>query len=363
MFEPSFEFVFPAIRGIQAGSQYYVSMCPLKLLPRIFRFDDEDLSPELRAQRTLNVGRIPVMADYIVRNRDSYVFSAITASIDGDVRFEPMGTSGEASRIGALRIGLDAQFIINDGQHRRAAIEAALKEDPSLADESISVVFFLDQGLARSQQMFTDLNQNQVKASKSLAIAYDQRDKSAAVARAVASKSKAFKGIVDMEQNKLGKRSRKLFTLSAIHQATHALFSNWESIDINKATREACRFWNEVDNVIPEWKLVRLSKLTAGEVREDFIHSHAVTLHALGLVGKTLLEKNYDLKQSLSGLLTLDWLRQNAEIWEGRALIAGRIQKTSNTTLLTATLIKQHLDLPLSEGEEQAEYLFRKGKA
>lgn len=53
MFEPSFEFVFPAIRGIQAGSEYYVSMCPLKLLPRIFRFDDEDLSPELRAQRTL----------------------------------------------------------------------------------------------------------------------------------------------------------------------------------------------------------------------------------------------------------------------------------------------------------------------
>jgi len=363
MLDPSFEFVFPAIRGIQAGAEYYVSMCPLKLLPRIFRFDDEDLSPELRAQRTLNTARIPAMTDYIVRNRDSYVFSAITASIDGDVRFEPMGNSGEASRIGALRIGLDAQFIINDGQHRRAAIEAALKEDPTLADESISVVFFLDEGLARSQQMFTELNQNQVKASKSLAIAYDQRDKSATVARAVVSKSKAFKGIVDMEQNKLGKRSRKLFTLSAIHQATLAMFPDWEQLDSIRATREACRFWNEIDNLIPEWKLVRSSKLTAGEVREDFVHSHAVALHALGHVGRVLLEQGSDLKQSLAKLVTLDWSRQNAEQWEGRAMIGGRIQKTSNTTLLTANLIKQHLGLPLTEAEKQAETLSRKGKA
>lgn len=363
MIEPSFEFVFPAIRGIQADSEYYVSMCPLKLLPRIFRFDEDDLSPELRAQRTLNTARVPTIANYILKYRDSYVFSAITASVDGNVRFEPMGNSGESSRIGALRIGLDAQFVINDGQHRRAAIEAALKEDPSLAEESISVVFFLDRGLSRSQQMFNDLNQNQVKASKSLRVAYDQRDKSAAVARAVAAKSKAFKGIVDLEQNKLGKRSRKLFTLSSIHQATQELFADWEQLDSHKAIRDACRFWNEVDLLIPEWKLVRGSKLTAGEVREDFVHSHAVALHALGHVGKALLEQGCDLKQTLAGLATLDWSRQNGEQWEGRALIGGRIHKTTNTMLLTANFIKLHLGLPLTESEQHAENLFRKGKA
>lgn len=303
------------------------------------------------------------MTDYIVQNRTSYVFSAITASIDGEVHFEPMGHSGEASRIGALRIGLDAQFIINDGQHRRAAIEAALKEDPTLGDESISVVFFLDKGLARSQQMFADLNQNQVKASKSLAIAYDQRDKSSIVARAVANQSKAFKGIVDMEQNKLGRRSRKLFTLSAVHQATQALFKNWDNIDITKATRDACEFWNAVDIAIPEWKRVRDSQLTAGEVREDFVHSHAVALHALGLVGSSLFANKKNIKASLTKLSTLDWSRKNAEQWEGRALIGGRVQKTSNTTLLSANSIKAHLGIPLTDAEKHAESLFRKGKA
>jgi DNA sulfur modification protein DndB len=363
MIEPAFEYIFPAIRGVQAGTEYYVSMCPLKLLPRIFRFDDDDLSPELRAQRTLNISRIPEITHYIVENRHSYVFSAITASIDGEVRFDPMGQSAETSRIGALHIDLDAQFIINDGQHRRAAIEAALKEDPTLGDESISVVFFLDQGLARSQQMFTDLNLHQIKASKSMSLTYDHRDKGAAIARGVAAKSKAFKNIVDMEQNKLGKRSRKLFTLSAIHMATLALFKDWQSMDTNQAIKIACQFWNEVDALIPEWRLVRSSKLTSGEVREDFVHSHAVTLHALGSVGRALLEQGLDVKQTLAPLSTLDWSRQNGENWEGRALIAGRIQKTSNTTLLTANFIKQRLGIALSATEEQAEISFRKGKS
>ncbi len=47
----TFEYIFPAIRGIQAGREYYVSMCPLRVIPRIFLFDEDELKPELRAQR------------------------------------------------------------------------------------------------------------------------------------------------------------------------------------------------------------------------------------------------------------------------------------------------------------------------
>ena len=65
---PSFEYNFPAIRGIQAGREYYISMCPLRLIPRIFLFDEDELNPELRAQRILNKSRIPEMARYILAN-------------------------------------------------------------------------------------------------------------------------------------------------------------------------------------------------------------------------------------------------------------------------------------------------------
>ena len=55
-------------------------------------------------------------------------FSAITASVDGLVRFKALGAEGEASRLGAFHVDMSARFIINDGQHRRAAIELAIVE-------------------------------------------------------------------------------------------------------------------------------------------------------------------------------------------------------------------------------------------
>ncbi len=64
-------------------------MCPLKLIPKLFHFDDNEVEPELRAQRVLNKNRIPSIANYIVENKDNYTFSAITASIDGNVEFKP----------------------------------------------------------------------------------------------------------------------------------------------------------------------------------------------------------------------------------------------------------------------------------
>ncbi len=74
---PAFEYIFPAIRGIQAGREYYVSMCPLRLIPRIFIFDEDELRPELRAQRILNKARVPEMARYILKRSKTYTFSAL----------------------------------------------------------------------------------------------------------------------------------------------------------------------------------------------------------------------------------------------------------------------------------------------
>ena len=153
----TFEYRFPAIKGIQAEREYYVSMCPLRLIPKLFLFNEEELVPEIRAQRVLNRARIPEMASYITGNKDSYVFSAITASIDGNTEFKPLAEGDELDRIGVLCVPMSAQFIINDGQHRRAAIEKALKEKPEVGDETIAVVFFMDRGLERCQQMFADL--------------------------------------------------------------------------------------------------------------------------------------------------------------------------------------------------------------
>ena len=109
---------------------------------------------------------------------------------------------------------MSAKFVVNDGQHRRAAIGEALKERPELGDETIAVVFFADAGLKRSQQLFADLNTHAVRASFSIGILYDFRDPLSQVARTVAAQVLVFKGLTDMERSTIPNRSIKLFTLN-----------------------------------------------------------------------------------------------------------------------------------------------------
>lgn len=360
----SFTYTFPAIRGVQAGREFYVSMCPLRLLPKLFRFDDEELPPELRAQRSLNKGRIPEISRYIIENRNSYAFSAITASVDGELHFNPIGQEDLTSfRMGTLTVSMDARFIVNDGQHRRAAIEAALTEAPELGDETIAVVFFVDQGLQRCQQMFADLNRHSVKPSASIGVLYDHRNATARVARHLSLTSPMFKGLIESERSTLSARSRKLFTLSALHFATQELLSDKELEDFPGASQKSQTFWEAVGQQIPEWVLVRERKMLAGEVRKDFIHCHAITLQAIGRAGRALYEQApTEVASRLKTFGNIDWTRNNSTLWEGRAMLGGAMSKASQNVILTANELKRVLGLKLTIDEQAAEDAHQSGR-
>ncbi|MDG5804794.1 DNA sulfur modification protein DndB [Streptomyces ossamyceticus] len=359
-----FEYTFPAIRGVQAGREFYASMCPLRLIPKIFLFDEDDLSAELRAQRVLNKGRLPALARYILDNPEDYVFSALTASVDGDMVFESQGTEGSAHRTGQLRIPMDARFLINDGQHRRAAIELALKENPDLGDETIAVVFFHDTGLARSQQMFADLNRHAVRPARSIGVLYDHRDVNAQITRTLTERSSIFKGFVEMEKSTLSARSRKLFTLSALYFGNLSLLQGLE-LKQEEAGRLAQSFWEAVDAALPEWAMVRDKQLSAQEMRRDFIHSHGIALHALGRIGNSLLRETTKAtawKKRLAPLKHVDWSRANAD-WEGRAIVGGRVSKSHQNMTLTVNYLRKHLGLELSPEEQRVEDAYLRGEA
>ena len=359
----NFEYVFPAIRGVQARREYYVSMCPLRLVPKVFLFNEDELVPELRAQRLLNRARLPEMTQYLLANRDNYVFSALTASIDGHVRFEPISGNGAASRIGQLHVPMDSQFVINDGQHRRAAIENALREDPELADESIAIVFFIDRGLERCQQMFADLNRHAVRPSTSLGVLYDHRDDRAQLVRMLLPLCPFLRDVVEMERSTLAVRSRKLFTLSSIYAATNALMTGYDDVPADERADLAARYWNEVAQQFPDWEKVRQREIAAAEIRREFIHSHGIVLQALGRAGNVLLATEaLSLSDRLQKLRTIDWSRSNASLWEGRALVAGRVSKAANNIILTTNAVKHALGLPLTPDEKKLEAAFRRGR-
>ena len=118
---------------------------------------------------------------------------------------------------------MTSRFLINDGQHRQAAIEEALKQCPELGDETLSVVFFVDAGLKRSQQMFADLNRHAIRPTQSIGILYDHRDPLSQLARTLVEEVSVFRNLTELEKTTISDRSNKLYTLSSIYQATRTL--------------------------------------------------------------------------------------------------------------------------------------------
>jgi DNA sulfur modification protein DndB len=357
-------FSFPAIRGIQAGREYYSAMVQLKLIPTIFRFNESEVPPQIRAQRVLNQARIPEIANYIINNPKDYVFSSIAASISGaPVKFFSADQKSPGSKVGKIVFPMDAKVLINDGQHRRAAIEVALKERPELGNETISVVFFIDAGLKRSQQMFSDLNRHAVRPTKSISILYDSRETFAQSVLDMSNTLPIFKDLTEFEKTSISNRSRKMFTLSTIYQGTAALLG--KNTKVKKITREeeklAHDYWNEVAKNIPDWQLLIRGEVASSSLRNDFIHAHGVALHALGIVGHALIEEYPDTwKDHLKMLTEIDWARSNEKIWEGRAMTNGRISKNQMNLALTVNYLKQKMKLPLSPEETKIEKRFLK---
>lgn len=354
---------FPATRGMQAGKPFYIAMCPMRIIPRIFIFDEEEVPPQLRAQRRLNKQRIPAIVRYLVDKPQEYILSALTASIDASVKFESVDPDGRNANIGTLSIPMDARILINDGQHRRAAIEEAIKENPDLGHDNIAVLFFVDEGLSRSQQMFVDLNMHQVRPDQSLITLYNHSDQESSVATEIALNCAPFVGLTDLESSSLSAKSNKLFTLSSIKHANRALLKKGRRDRYSKEEIELIKqFWEHLASVLPHWDLVKKGKVAAGAIREEYILSHGVILQALGTLGSNLLSLYpAEWPHYLDRLKEIDWSK-DAELWQGRALQLGRIVKSRNSMQLTVNALKHFLGLELSEDESALENEFINGR-
>ena len=353
---------FAAIKGKQSGDDYFTVICEMGLIPKLFLFNESTIPTELRAQRHINKGRIPEMAKYIVDNPKNYIFSALTASIDGNINFKPLQINGKDSEVGELEISGDAKLMINDGQHRRAAIEKALGENPELRKDSIAVVFFKDKGLKKSQQMFSDLNRHAIRPATSIARLYDHRDPVAEIIRRVVYETEVFKGVVEMERSTITERSSKLFPFSGIYSASKYLINTNEIKKIEPAVKLLGSFWETVGEQFNNWKGVRIGNLSGSEVRRDYINTHVVILQALGIAGRDLIEKYPDSwKKKLKKLKNIDWQKRN-KIWDQRVIVNGRVIKNNKSIMLASNVIKKALGVSLSAKEKAEESIVKNGK-
>ena len=317
---------FEAIRGNQAKREFYCIMCDFVTITNHFKFDkDPRIDPKLKAQRKLRESRIPNIASYILNNSDNYVFSSITISVGKKIQFNPSPGHGSDSKLGTLTIPYDAPILVNDGQHRCAAIMEAYEQNPSLANERISVVVFEDRGLKRSQQIFADLNKHAVKPTKSLGLLYDHRDTFARFIVTLASDVDIFFGRTEMERTNISNRSTNFFTLNGISDATKYLLKlKTKSISAEKQ-KFAVDYWNIISRNIPQWNLLLQKKITPYELRKNYVHAHTNILNALGMVGYVLTQYP-DWKEKIKGLQKIDWER-NSKIWQDKVVMDGKMLK------------------------------------
>jgi DNA sulfur modification protein DndB len=340
---------FPAMRGTIGARQYYATMIALSEVPHLFKFNDwASCTPELRAQRVLNKSRVPDVAKYILDNDDGYIFSSITASYNTDVKFH---SSDIHSDVGTLELELEnTEFIINDGQHRCAAIAAALKENPALGKEKISVLLFPMENLERLQQMFSDLNRFAHKTSKSLDILYDHRDNLSALTMDVSEQVVVLRGMIDKEKITIPIRSPKLFTLSTLYDANEELLGDKidkkGSKDYNHKLAIAVDYWATVTQVIPDWKRVKEGDLKAPELRQEKINTHAVIMRALGGMGRALMAAYpHDWKKRLEALKQVDWRKSVGSgvnpTWDNVCISAGSVVSNRQARAATLALLKR----------------------
>ena len=348
------EVTFPAMRGRMGGREYFGTIMALSEIPRFFKFNDwEQCTPELRAQRVLNEGRVPIIAKYIVDNEDSYLFSSITASYSSDIKFVP--ASSDRPDVGHIHLNLEAmEFVINDGQHRCAAIAQAIKDNPEIRKDRISVLLFPTESIERMQQMFSDLNRFSQRSSKSLNILYDHRDGLAALTIEMIERVEVFRGLVDMERVSIPMRSDKLFTLTTIYDATKELLGasigTPGSAEFRKAADRAADYWTVLTRLMPDWKKVAAGHAPAASVRQERISTHAVVMRALGGVGRVLLEQDpQHWKKRLETLSTVDWRKSvGSKVnprWDGVCITAGSVVSNRQARLATLEALYRVVDL------------------
>lgn len=346
-------FQVPATRGKMGITTYYTATLPFGAVSKLFTFDPDDmmeLAPENRRQRALNSKRVPEIANYVLDHED-YLFSAITVSVDSDeVEFTEYE---EGADIGQLVLPLEAKYVINDGQHRVAGIAEALKSDPSLAEDTISVVVLPDGGLERSQQIFSDLNRTVHKTSKSLDILFDHRLPINRITMACIEEVPLFKNRIDKERVSLSVRSAKFATLSGLQQANVKLLGDIEESipegEEERLKQVAIEYWTRLTTLVPPWQEIVEGDTKPQEARQQFVSSYALSLWALGDTGAAMMAASTDTSDpswldALKPLDELDWLKSNAE-WQGICMTGHEIVTRVPTRKATAEFLKWKLGL------------------
>lgn len=328
-----FTYSLPAIRSFQAGQPYFTTAIPFGVLAKLLEPNAINAGVE-----PLDRDRTRAISQYITQYEETYVLPAVTLSTAGDCDFVSLGDSDTGVTAGTLMLPMDASLKIHDGQYRLHAIARTVAEEPHLASETLPVVIYADGN--GCDRRFGDIKANQRKSGRAERIISDSADPIANVTREVIANVSAFTDAIEMVKTTISNRSRNLFTFSALYQANEILLAAQQDQSPEDQAKFAVAFWKTVQDAMPDWT----SDTPRVELRKQTVHAHGVALCAIATAGAVIVDRYpRTWKRRITKLKSISWSRDNAKLWEGKAMLGGRMTKTAASVELTAGVISEVL--------------------
>lgn len=362
---------FPALKGRMGDTDFFATVLTLGEVAKMVEFvediDDWDdhTDPEAKTQRKLNAARVERdLVPYLLEAPDHF-YSALTVEVrpalhDGSEPAIPFEAAGPQIA-GGIEFGnavLDGTQVLYalDGQHRLKSIQRAIRINPALSREQISVILVPFRSQRRSQLLFSDLNRFAKAPSKSISLLFSHRDPLVMLTKRVIAASPLLRDRLELETTSLGKNSGNVATLSTVYEMTRTFAGGKDLGDPETFDAELARqldLWAKLTNAIPAWKAVADRVEHPAYLRQRFLCMHGVGQQGVAVAISILAQRTTDWEHRLYGLAEVNWAISNHD-WQGIAVQGRRVNNTAPTIRNLGTFLALQLGAPLLPPEAAA---------
>nr|WP_256476111.1 DNA sulfur modification protein DndB [Siccirubricoccus soli] len=304
--------LLPALRGRFGDWAYYSALMTLEVVNERVRMAHElhsvNRSRELSRliQRELQGGREKEIANYLRSNSDRFFNSLVIAVYGGEPEWLPFEIkariggidienldSTSRHSVGFFALGRSEELYALDGQHRLAGIRAAIKTNPELARDEVSVLIVAhhndEAGMRRTRKLFTTLNKTAKPVHKSEIIALDEADISAIVTRHLVENHRFFADsrteVLRRTPNLPSTDAEHITTIVNLYDTVDTLFSSvvdkvspkdWanvkslrpDDIEVQRYIKIASSYFEKLASIFPELEEYFLSKNPGAVLRK-----------------------------------------------------------------------------------------------
>jgi len=297
----------PALRAHMGDWTYYVTVMKLGKVAKECSLAEEihahkDLDDLI--QRAIEDRVRKEMVPYLLNEPQRFYGALVVAVYGGDPEFSPVMVvehkliddkeDRSSYGFGLLRFDGSQTYYALDGQHRLKSIQEAVKEEPDLRNEEITVIILkheeTKEGLQRTRRLFSNLNRRAKPTSSGMNIAIDEDDSVAIVTRQLVKEDQTLKGLVLSNTESINTKQLKptkkneayITTLAAFYETNEILLGAFDQgLDIDKDFKQfrksekeleeyysfLNKIWIRVLKKCPGFDAVLKGKKTPGDLR------------------------------------------------------------------------------------------------